>query len=42
MERNRYRILVGVDSVLMDLAYRTSPGGAAKLISRLMQPLLSG
>jgi NAD(P)-dependent dehydrogenase (short-subunit alcohol dehydrogenase family) len=40
MERNRYRVLVGLDSVLMDLAYRTSPRGATKLISRLMQSLL--
>jgi short-subunit dehydrogenase len=40
IERNRYRVLVGLDSVLMDLAYRTSPRGAAKLISGLMQSLL--
>lgn len=42
MERNRYRVLVGLDSVLMDLAYRMSPRGATKLISGLMQSLLSG
>jgi NAD(P)-dependent dehydrogenase (short-subunit alcohol dehydrogenase family) len=42
IERDRYRVLVGLDSVFMDLVYRMSPTGAAKLISGLMQSLLSG
>jgi NAD(P)-dependent dehydrogenase (short-subunit alcohol dehydrogenase family) len=33
MERNRCRVLVGPDSILMDLAYRTSPGGQLQLLS---------
>ena len=41
IERNRSRVFVGLDSALMDVAYRTSPRGAAKLISGLMQSLLS-
>lgn len=41
IERNRYRVLVGSDSALMDLAYRMSPSRAARLISRLMRSLLS-
>jgi hypothetical protein len=36
MERNRYRILVGGDSKLMDLFYRVSPKQAATLIFNLM------
>lgn len=40
MERNRYRVFVGLDSILMDLVYRVSPRGAARLISGLMQSLL--
>ena len=40
MEQNRHRVLVGSDSTLMDLACRISPGGAARLVSRLMQALL--
>jgi short-subunit dehydrogenase len=40
IERNRYRVFIGVDSMFMDLAYRITPRGAAKLISRLMQSLL--
>lgn len=42
MERNRYRVLVGLDSFLMDLAYRACPRDATKLISGVMQSLLSG
>lgn len=41
IERNRYRVFVGLDSILMDFAYRISPKGAAQLISGLMQSLLS-
>lgn len=40
IERNRYRVLVGTDAVFMNLAYRITPKGAAKLISGLMQALL--
>jgi NAD(P)-dependent dehydrogenase (short-subunit alcohol dehydrogenase family) len=42
IERNRCRVFVGLDSIVMDLLYRMSSTGAAKLISGLMQPLLSG
>jgi short-subunit dehydrogenase len=41
IERNRHRILVGLDSKLMDLLYRTSPKRAADLISKLMKSLLT-
>jgi short-subunit dehydrogenase len=40
MERNRYRILVGLDSKLMNFLYRVSPKHAAGLIFRLMKSLL--
>jgi len=40
IERNRYRILVGPDSKLMDLSYRVSPRHAADLIFMLMKSLL--
>jgi short-subunit dehydrogenase len=40
IERNRYRILVGIDSKLMDIIYRVSPRRAADLINRLMKSLL--
>jgi short-subunit dehydrogenase len=40
MERNRHRILVGLDSKLMDLLYRVSPKQAANLIFQLMKSLL--
>ena len=40
MERNRSRVLVGVDSKLMDLFYRVSPKHAANLIFKLMKSLL--
>ena len=41
IERNRYRILVGLDSKLMDFLYRVSPKHAADLIFKLMKSLLS-
>jgi NAD(P)-dependent dehydrogenase (short-subunit alcohol dehydrogenase family) len=40
IERNRYRVLVGLDSRLMDFLYRTSPKHAAGLIYKLMKSLL--
>ncbi|MGD8795147.1 MAG: SDR family oxidoreductase [Anaerolineae bacterium] len=40
MERNRHRILVGLDSKLMDFLYRVSPKHAAGIIFRLMKSLL--
>jgi NAD(P)-dependent dehydrogenase (short-subunit alcohol dehydrogenase family) len=40
MERNRYRVLVGSDSALMDLLCRLSPRRAAGLIFKQMQSLL--
>ena len=42
MESNRYRVLVGLDSALMDFACRMSPRYGPKLISGVMQSLLSG
>ncbi len=41
IEHNRYRVLVGKDSRLMDFFYRTNPAGAAKFISSKMQSMLS-
>jgi short-subunit dehydrogenase len=40
MEKNRYRVLVGSDSRLMDLLYRVSPQWAANFISKQMESLL--
>lgn len=40
IERNRFRILVGSDAVLMDRLYRLSPERAARLIYRRMRALL--
>jgi NADP-dependent 3-hydroxy acid dehydrogenase YdfG len=40
IERNRYRVLVGLDSRLMDFLYRVSPKHAADFIYRLMKSLL--
>jgi short-subunit dehydrogenase len=40
MERNRYRVLVGLDSKLMDFLYRVSPKHTSSLIFRLMKSLL--
>lgn len=40
MEGNRYRVLIGSDSKLMDFVYRASPKLAAGLISKLMKSLL--
>jgi short-subunit dehydrogenase len=40
MERNRYHVLVGLDSKLMDFFYRVSPKLAAALIFKLMKSLL--
>ncbi len=40
IEKDRYRILVGVDAVLMDLLYRLSPKHAARFIYQQMKALL--
>jgi NAD(P)-dependent dehydrogenase (short-subunit alcohol dehydrogenase family) len=40
IERNRYRVLVGLDAKLMDFLYRISPKHAADLIYKLMKSLL--
>lgn len=40
IERNRYRVLVGLDSKLMDFLYRVSPKHASSLIFKLMNSLL--
>jgi short-subunit dehydrogenase len=40
MERNRYRILVGSDSALMDFVYRLNPKRAARFIYNQMKSLL--
>jgi hypothetical protein len=40
MEQNRYRVLVGSDSRLMDFLYRVSPKYAANLIFKQMESLL--
>lgn len=40
IEQNRYRILVGSDSVFMDLIYRVNPQRAANFIFKQMQSLL--
>jgi short-subunit dehydrogenase len=40
IERNRYRILVGSDSKLMDFVYRVSPKHAAGSVFKLMGSLL--
>jgi short-subunit dehydrogenase len=40
IEQNRYRVLVGSDSKLMDFVYRASPKLAAALIFKLMKSLL--
>jgi len=40
IEKDRYRILVGSDSIWMNLLYRISPKYAAKLIFRQMRSLL--
>jgi len=40
MEINKYRILVGQDSKMMDFMYRLSPERAARLISNQMKSLL--
>jgi short-subunit dehydrogenase len=42
MEQNRYRVLVGSDSALMDVLYRLSPKRAAAMIFKQMQSLLPG
>lgn len=41
IEKDRYRVLVGSDSLFMDLIYRISPRRAANLIFKQMQSLLS-
>lgn len=41
MESNRYRVLVGSDSKMMDYFYRFNPKSAAKLIAEKMKGLLS-
>lgn len=40
MEENRYRVLVGKDSKIMDFFYRLNPRSAANMISKQMQALL--
>jgi short-subunit dehydrogenase len=40
MEKNRERILVGADAVLLDGLYRLSPRGAGRLMYHLMKSLL--
>ena len=42
MENNRYRVLVGRDSKMMDFLYRLNPKSAARLIGKQMQALLPG
>ena len=41
MENDRYRVLVGNDSKIMDIFYRLNPGSAAKMIAGKMKGLLS-
>lgn len=41
MENDRYRVLVGNDSKMMDLLYRLNPKSAAKMIGNKMKGLLS-
>jgi len=41
IEKDRYRVLVGSDSVFMDFIYRISPRRAANFIFKQMQSLLS-
>ena len=41
MENNRYRVLVGSDSKMMDFFYRFNPKSAARLISNKMKGLLA-
>ena len=41
MENNRYRVMVGKDSRMMDFFYRLRPASAARLIARQMDGLLS-
>jgi len=41
IEKDRYRVLVGSDSVFMDLIYRISSKRAANLIFKKIQRLLS-
>ena len=40
MENDRYRVLVGKDSVFMDMIYRLNPKRAAGFISKKMKVLL--
>jgi short-subunit dehydrogenase len=40
IEKNRYRILVGVDAAFMDFIYRLSPKRAARFIYQQMKALL--
>lgn len=40
IEKNRYRVLVGVDAVLMDFLYKLSPKLSARLMYHLMKSLL--
>jgi len=41
MENNRYRVLVGNDSKIMDYFYRLNPKSAAQMIANKMKALLS-
>jgi hypothetical protein len=40
IEQNRYRVLVGSDSKLMDILYRLNPKRAAGFIYKQMKSLL--
>ena len=42
IEKNRYRVLIGVDAVLMDFLYKLSPKLSARLMYQLMKSLLPG
>ncbi len=41
IEKNRYRVLVGVDAVFMDFLYKLSPKLSARLMYHLMKSLLA-
>lgn len=40
IEKNHYRILVGIDAAFMDFLYRLSPKLSAQLMYQLMKSLL--
>lgn len=41
IERNRFRVTIGLDAKMLDLLYRFSPGLAVRLVGTLMQAALS-